>query len=125
VAPSTWLYFTTMSPLNMTKEVRFPTEWPLTDVTGKWFLPRVRPGMHLQCLGIRERMITDSTSIRFITSVHTNMDFQTTLLPERFVTRNAGKALLTVMHTTVRPEAVGISKHFFTHFTHMRLWLCM
>jgi len=125
VAWRTWLYFTNMSPLNVTTEMIFPNERLLTNVTGIWFLPCVTPRMHLQCLGIREWMITDSTSIRFITSVHTNMDFQTRLLPERFVTHNACKALLTVMCSTVHLEAAGISKHFFTHFTHKRLWIGM
>jgi len=125
VAWSTWLYFTTMSPLNMTKEMIFPTERLLTNVTGKWFLPCVTPMMHLQCLGIRKWTITDPTSIRFITGMYTNMDFQMILLPEWFLTYNARKALLTVMFSTVHLETAGTSKQFFTHFTHVRLWICM
>lgn len=125
VARSTWLYFTTMSPTNVINEMTFPIEWLLTHVTGKWFLPRVIPRMHLQCLGIHEWTITDSTVIGSKTRMHIKMDFQLKLLPEWFVTHNACKGLLTVMSSTVHLEVAGISKHFFTHFTHMKLWMCM
>jgi hypothetical protein len=53
------------------------------------------------------------------------MDFQSRLLPERFVTHDACKGLLTVMYSAVHLEAASISKHFFTHFTHMKLWICV
>jgi hypothetical protein len=125
VARSTWLYFTTMLLPNMQTEIIFPIEWPLTHVTSKSFLPCVIPRMHFQWRGIYERTTADSTIIRSITRVHTSMDFQTRLLPERFVTYHTCEALFTVMCSTVHIEVASIRKHFFTHVTHMRLWLCM